>query len=334
MADLAEEIARIYGYDKIPSTLPTTNAGIGGISYEEGINRIARSVSEDNGFSQAMFYSFESPKVYDKLLIPADSSVRQAVKIMNPLGEDFSIMRTLPLNGLLTSLSINFNRRNKNVRLYELGKVYLPKELPLKELPEEKERLALGMYGDGDFFTLKGVVEELLTKLGFGKDCDFVPTKDYPYLHPGRQANIQKGKMHVGYIGQLHPEAALNYDMKTEVYVAVINMDVASMLAKFDVKYTGIAKFPATTRDLALVCSKDTYVGDIEKIIRKNAGQYLESLELFDVYEGEQVGEGKKSVAFALAFRSADHTLKDDEVNPAIDKILGALSAEGIEIRA
>ncbi len=334
MADLAEEIARIYGYDQIPSTLPTTNAGIGGISYEEGINRIARSVAEDNGFSQAMCYSFESPKVYDKLLIPEGHAFRQAIRISNPLGEDFSIMRTLPLNGLLTSLSINYNRRNKNVRLYELGKVYIPKELPLKELPDEKERLALGMYGDCDFFTLKGVVEELLGKYNFGKDCDFVPVKNYPFLHPGRQAEIVKGKLSVGYIGQLHPEAALNYDMKGDVYIAVINMDVASMLAKFDIKYTGIAKFPASTRDLALVCSKDEYVGNIEKIIRKNAGKYLEKLELFDVYEGEQLGEGLKSVAFSLAFRSVDHTLKDDEVNPVIDKILAALSDKGIEIRA
>ena len=334
VADLAEEVARIYGYDKIPSTLPTTNAGIGGISHAELINRIARAVAEENGFSQAMCYSFESPKVFDKLLIPEDNTVRQAIKISNPLGEDFSIMRTLPLNGLLTSLSTNFNRRNKNVRLYELGKVYIPKELPLKELPDEKERLALGMYGDCDFFTLKGVVEEILGKLNFGKDCEYVPTKEYSYLHPGRQANIQKGKLNVGYIGQLHPEAALNYDIKGEVYVAVINMDVATMLAKFDTKYSGIAKFPASTRDLALVCNKEEYVGDIEKLIRKNAGKYLEKLELFDVYEGEQVGEGKKSVAFSLSFRSADHTLKDDEVNPAIDKILSALKDKGIEIRA
>ena len=334
VADLAEEVARIYGYDKIPSTLPTVNAGIGGISHAEEINRVVRAVAEDNGFSQAMCYSFESPKVYDKLLIPADSEMRRAIKISNPLGEDFSIMRTLPLNGLLTSLSINFNRRNKNVRLYELGKVYIPKELPLKELPEEKEKIALGMYGDCDFFTLKGVVEEMLCKLNFGDDCDYVPTKQYPFLHPGRQANIQKGKLNVGYIGQLHPEAALKYDMKAEVYIAVINMDVATMLAKSDIKYAGIAKFPATTRDLALVCDKTVYVGDIEKVIRKNAGKYLETLELFDVYEGEQVGEGKKSVAFSLAFRSIDHTLKDDEVNPSIDKILEALSAQGFEIRA
>ncbi len=334
MADLAEEIARIYGYDRIPSTLPTTNAGIGGISYNEGINRIVRSLAEENGFSQAMCYSFESPKVFDKLLIPEDSIMRHAIKITNPLGEDFSIMRTLPLNGLLTSLSINYNRRNKDVRLYELGKVYLPKELPLRELPNEKERLALGMYGKADFFDLKGVVEEILSKLGFGKECDYVPTKDYPFLHPGRQADIMKGKLRVGYIGQLHPEAALNYDMKGEVYIAVINMDVASMLAKFDIKYSGIAKFPASTRDLALVCDKSVYVGNMEKIIRKNAGKFLENLELFDVYEGEQVAEGKKSVAFSLSFRAQDHTLKDDEVNPAIEKILSALSAEGIEIRA
>ena len=239
-----------------------------------------------------------------------------------------------PLNGLLTSLSINYNRRNKDVRLYELGKVYLPKELPLRELPNEKERLALGMYGKADFFDLKGVVEEILSKLGFGKECDYVPTKDYPFLHPGRQADIMKGKLRVGYIGQLHPEAALNYDMKGEVYIAVINMDVASMLAKFDIKYSGIAKFPASTRDLALVCDKSVYVGNMEKIIRKNAGKFLENLELFDVYEGEQVAEGKKSVAFSLSFRAQDHTLKDDEVNPAIEKILSALSAEGIEIRA
>ena len=334
IADLAEEVARIYGYDKIPSTLPSVNAGIGGISYNEGINRIVRAIAEENGFSQAYGYSFESPKVYDKLLIPEGSPVRNAIKISNPLGEDFSIMRTLPLNGLITSLSTNFNRRNKNVRLYELGKVYLPKELPLKELPDEVERLAMGMYGNCDFFTLKGVVEEILGKLNFGKDCDYVPTQEYPYLHPGRQANIQKGKLNVGYIGQLHPEAVRNYDMKGEVYIAVINMDVASMLAKFDIKFTGIAKFPASTRDLALVCNKEVYVGDIEKIIRKNAGKYLETLELFDVYEGEQVGEGKKSVAFSLSFRSVDHTLKDEEVNPAIDKILEALKAQNIEIRA
>ena len=334
LADLAEEIARIYGYDKIPSTLPSTNAGIGGISYEESVNRIARMIVEENGFSQAMCYSFESPKVYDKLLIPEDSKLREAVKIANPLGEDFSIMRTLPLNGLLTSLSINYNRRNKNVRLYELGKVYLPHELPLKELPDEKQRLAMGLYGDADFFTIKGVVQELLDKLNIGKDTEFVPTKEYPFLHPGRQASMQKGKLNIGYIGQLHPEAALNYDIKGEVYVAVLNMDILSMLAKFDIKFSGIAKFPASGRDLALVCDRSAYVGDIEKIIRKNAGKFLEKLDLFDVYEGEQVAEGKKSVAFSLSFRAQDHTLKDDEINPVIEKILAALAEKNIEIRA
>jgi len=334
MADLAEEIARIYGYDKIPSTLPTTNAGIGGISYEESINSIVRNVAEENGFSQAMCYSFESPKVYDKLLIPEDSDIRRAIRISNPLGEDFSIMRTLPLNGLVTSLSLNYNRRNKNVRLYELGKVYLPHELPLTSLPDEKHQIALGMYGDCDFFTMKGVVEEILGSLKISKEVEFVPTGEHPFLHPGRQADITKGKLTIGYVGQLHPEAAMNYDMKGEVYVAVLNMDVLCMLADFDIKYTGIAKFPATTRDLAFVCDKSVYVGDMERDIRKACGKLLESLKLFDVYEGEQLGEGKKSVAFSLSFRALDRTLKDEDVNPLIDKVVKTLSDKGIDLRS
>ena len=333
MADLAEEVARFYGYDRIPATLPTVNAGIGGVSHREEINRLVRAVSEENGFSQCYCYSFESPKVFDKLLLPEDHPAREAIRISNPLGEDFSIMRTLPLNGLLSSLSTNYNRRNKNVRLYELGKVYLPKALPLTELPDEKERLVLGMYGDCDFFTLKGVVEEILGKLNFGKDCQYKPTQEITYLHPGRQAIITKGNLRVGYVGQLHPEAALNYGCKGEIYIAEIDMEVAAMLSRFNIKYSGIAKFPASTRDLALVCDRSKYVGDIERVIRKNAGKILESLEIFDVYEGEQVGEGKKSVAYSLTFRSKDHTLKDDEINPAIDKVLTALSKEGIEIR-
>ena len=171
-------------------------------------------------------------------------------------------------------------------------------------------------------------------KLNIGKDTEFVPTREYPFLHPGRQASMQKGKLNIGYIGQLHPEAALNYDIKGEVYVAVLNMDILSMLAKFDIKFSGIAKFPASGRDLALVCDRSAYVGDIEKIIRKNAGKFLEKLDLFDVYEGEQVAEGKKSVAFSLSFRAQDHTLKDDEINPVIEKILAALAEKNIEIRA
>jgi len=334
MADLAEEVARFYGYDKIPSTLTTVNAGIGGISGKERIRRILGRTAEENGYSQAMFYSFESPRVFDKLLLPEDSPYRQAIKIMNPLGEDFSIMRTLSLNGILTSLSTNYNRRNKNVRLYEIGNIYVPKALPLTELPDEKSRLTMGFYGEGDFFTLKGTVEEMLGTLGLDKKAEFVPSSDEPYLHPGRQARIVAGSRNIGILGQVHPLAVENYDMKGDVYVAVLDVDVMTELADFDMKYTSVARFPAVTRDLALVCDRDVFVGDLEKIIRKAGGRILEELTLFDVYEGAQVAPGKKSVAFSLVFRAGDHTLKEEEITPVIDKILNKLEAAGVKIRS
>ena len=280
-----------------------------------------------------MTYSFESPKVFDKLLLPEDAKERQAIVISNPLGEDFSIMRTVSLNGMLTSLATNYNRRNKTARLYELGNIYLPKALPLTELPEEKMRLTLGMYGEGDFFTMKGVVEEIFEKLGIaGIECE--PTGEIPYLHPGRQAYLKKGKLEIGMLGQIHPEVGDNYNLKTEAYVAVLNMDVLTMLASFDRKYEGIAKFPASTRDLSMVMDKSLFVGQIEHVIKKNAGKILESCELFDVYEGEQVGEGKKSVAFSLIFRAKDRNLESAEVDKAVEKVLDALRQMGIELRA
>ncbi len=334
MPDLAEEVARFYGYDKIPSTLTTINAGIGGLSADQLIRAVARAVAESNGFYGGMTYSFESPKVFDKLLLPEDHPLRQAIRISNPLGEDFSIMRTTPLSGMLTSLATNFNRRNKNVRLYEMANIYLPHSLPLTELPDEKLQLTLGMYGEGDFFTMKGVVEELLDKLNFGSEVEYVPVTSYPFLHPGRQAEIRKGKLLVGYIGQVHPEAVENYDMKTDVYVAVLDMDTLTMLAKEEVKYTGIARFPGSSRDLALVCDKSVLAGDVEKVLRKCGGSLLESITLFDVYEGEQLGEGKKSLAYSLLFRASDRTLADTEVNEIIDKMLKALGEKDITLRA
>ena len=334
MADLAEEVARFYGYDKIPSTLTTVNAGIGGIPYNRQIQGIVRTLVEANGFSGTMNYSFESKKVFDKLLLPADHPLRAAIEISNPLGEDFSIMRTTPLAGMMTSLATNFNRRNKNVRLYEIGNVYIPKALPLTELPDEKLKLTLGMYGEGDFFTLKGVLEELFDHLSFGKDVDFVPAGEYPFLHPGRQAKIMKGKLEVGFLGQVHPETVENFDMKGDCYVAVLDMDTVTMLSRFDIKYVGVAKFPGASRDLALVADKNVLAGDVEKLLKKNGGDILESVTLFDVYEGEQLGEGKKSLAYSLMFRAKDRTLSDAEVNEKIDKMLKALGEKGITLRA
>lgn len=194
-------------------------------------------------------------------------------------------------------------------------------------------RLTLGMYGEGDFFTMKGVVEEIFDKLGVsGMECE--PSNDIPYLHPGRQARLMKGKLEIGMIGQIHPEVGDNYNLKTDAYVAVLNMEVLTMLAKFDRKYEGIAKFPASTRDLSMVMDKGIFVGQIEHVIKKNAGKILESCELFDIYEGEQVGAGKKSAAFSLIFRAKDRNLESSEVDKAIEKVLDALKKMGIELRA
>lgn len=334
MADLAEEVGRFYGYDNIPTTLPKGEATAGKKGYDERIEDEVRNICESNGFSGAMCYSFESPKVFDKLLIPADDKARCAIEISNPLGEDFSIMRTIPLNGILTSIATNYNRRNKDARLYELANVYIPKSLPLTELPDEKMKLTMAMYGSGDFFDLKGVLEEMFEKLGFGKEVTFKPTGAHTFLHPGRQADIEKGKLPIGYMGQLHPEAADNYGIKAEVYVAVINMDVVTMLATFDRKYEGIAKFPAVVRDLSMVVDKSVFVGQIEAVIKKCGGKLLETLTLFDVYEGEQVAEGKKSVAYSMTFRAKDKTLEDAEVGKIIENIIAELGKMGITLRA
>ena len=332
MADLAEEVARFYGYDNIPVSLPKGEATVGKKPFNQRVDDVAREICERNGFSGGMTYSFESPKVFDKLLLPEDAKERQAIVISNPLGEDFSIMRTVSLNGMLTSLATNYNRRNKVAKLYELGNIYLPEALPLTELPDEKMRLTLGMYGEGDFFDLKGVVEELLEKLGIaGAECE--PCNDIPYLHPGRQAKLMKGKLDLGFLGQVHPEVGDNYNLKTDAYVAVLNMEVLTMIATFDRKYEGIAKFPASTRDLSMVMDKSMFVGEIQHVIKKNAGKIMESCELFDVYEGDQVGVGKKSVAFSLVFRAKDRNLESAEVDKAVEKVLGALSDLGVELR-
>ena len=267
LADLAEEVARFYGYDNIPTTLPKGEATTGKLSFKLRIEEVARNIAEFCGFSQAMTYSFESPKVFDKLLLPEDSELRKAVEIMNPLGEDYSIMRTTSLNGMLTSLATNYNRRNKNVRLYELGNIYLPKTLPLTELPEERMQFTLGMYGKGDFFHMKGVVEEFFEKAGLHKKEIYRPDSGKPYLHPGRQANIVYDGVVVGYLGEVHPDVADTYGIGERAYIAVIDMPEIVSRAGFDRKYEGIAKFPAVTRDISMVVPKEIMVGQIEEVI-------------------------------------------------------------------
>ena len=332
-ADLAEEVARFFGYDKIPTTLPSGEATTGKLTFKLRIEAVAREIAEFCGFSQGMTYSFESPKVYDKLLLPQDSPLRKAVVISNPLGEDFSIMRTISLNGMLTSLSTNFNRRNKNVRLYELGNIYLPKQVPVTELPEERMQFTLGMYGEGDFFTMKGVIEEFLYKAGMKLKPEYDPEAGKPFLHPGRQANIVYDGTVIGYMGEVHPTVAANYGIGDRAYVAVLDMPSIVEKATFDRKYEGIAKFPAVTRDISMVLPKEILVGQVEEIIVTRGGKILENYELFDIYEGSQIKEGFKSVAYSLSFRAKDHTLTDTEITSAMKKILDGLKALGAELR-
>ena len=333
LADLAEEVARFYGYDNVPTTLPKGEATTGKLSFKLRIEEVARNIAEFCGFSQAMTYSFESPKVFDKLLLPEDSELRKAVEIMNPLGEDYSIMRTTSLNGMLTSLATNYNRRNKNVRLYELGNIYLPKTLPLTELPEERMQFTLGMYGKGDFFHMKGVVEEFFEKAGLHKKEIYRPDSGKPYLHPGRQANIVYDGVVVGYLGEVHPDVADTYGIGERAYIAVIDMPEIVSRAGFDRKYEGIAKFPAVTRDISMVVPKEIMVGQIEEVIEQKGGSYLESYKLFDLYEGAQIKAGYKSIAYSIVFRAKDKTLEDADVTKAMGHILKELEGMGIELR-
>ena len=337
VADLAEEVARFYGYDNIPVTLPGSST-VGKLSREDEIAGVLRNVCEANGFSGAMGYSFESPKAFDKLMIPAEDKLRSAVSISNPLGEDFSIMRTQTLNGMMTWLSTNFNRRNRSAKLYEIANIYLPKALPLTELPEERMKLTLGCYGAGDFFDLKGVVEDILEELMVKEGVRFNPTAELPYLHPGRAAKIEKGKLSIGYIGQIHPEVCENYDIKTDCYVAVLDLPTLVMLSRSDKKSPSLSKYPAITRDIQLTIEKlpairmenggysleGTYLGDIEALIKKQGGNLLEECSLVDEFENR--------VVYHLSYRSPSETLEAQKVNAIVKETLLALEKLGIDV--
>ena len=330
MADLAEEVARFYGYDNIPMTLPSGAATSGGLSQKLQHEDMVREVVENYGFCEGMTFSFESPKVYDKLNLSEDDVLRKSIQITNPLGEDYSSA----LGGMLTSLATNFKRRNQEVRLYELANVYLPKQLPLTELPDERMQLTLGMYGKVDFFDMKGVCEEFFEKIGMKKKVTYDPNSEKPFLHPGRQANmIYDGKV-VGYLGEVHPLVADTYGIGEKAYVAVIDILTVLEFASFNHKYTGIAKYPAVTRDLSMVVPKTVLAGQIEHILTQRGGKILESYQLFDIYEGNQIKEGYKSMAYSLVFRHHDKTLEESEITAAMKKILNGLTDLGIELRS
>ena len=333
-ADLAEELARFFGYDKIPTTLPSGESTAGGETFGMEIEGKARELAEQFGFCEGMTFSFESPKVFDRLLLPLDAKEREAIEIKNPLGEDYSIMRTQIINGMLTSLGTNSARRNKNVRLYEISNIYLAKKLPLEDYPEEKKQFCLGMYGEGDFFVLKGVIEEFLYKVGMKKLPSYNADAGKTFLHPGRQALIIYEDTVVGYFGEVHPLVQEAYGIAERTYVANIDLSVICKKANFTVKYEGIAKFPSVVRDISLVMDKSLTAGEIEKIIRSESGAILESLELFDIYEGERIGADKKSMAYSITFRNKEKTLEESEISAVMDKILKGLQTIGAVLRS
>lgn len=334
MCDLAEEVARFTGYENIPMTLPGGSSMMGGLPYNLRIQDIAREAAMGNGFSEAMTYSFESPKVFDRLLFAKDAAERQAIRISNPLGEDFSMMRTTPLHGMLTSLATNYNRRNKDVRLFELANVYLPKALPLTELPDERSMFCLGMFGEGDFFTMKGVVEQFFEMSGMHEKMTCDPKAGKPFLHPGRQALVQYKGDTLGYLGEVHPDVANAYGIGGRAYIAVIDLQEVLPHTSFDHHYTGIAKYPAVSRDISMLVPKEVMAGQIETVIAQRGGKILESYSLFDIYEGKQVREGFKSIAYNLVFRHKEKTMEEAEITAAMKKILNGLEGLGIELRS
>ena len=337
MADLAEEVLRFYGYDKIEDTLPVGESTMGRFPRKLRVDEEVRTVAEFSGFSHAFTYAFESPKVFDRLRIPESSELRRAIVISNPLGEDFSIMRTQTLNAMLQALALNYNRRNKDVMLYDMANIYLAKELPLKELPEEREQLTLGGYGQYvDFYVLKGVVEEIFDRLSMNKKVHYVKECDRPYLHPGRKADIVYDGKLLGFMGEVHPEVSEAYGFKegVRVYVAVLDMPLLTELAGFDRIYENIIKYPAITRDISMVVPKELPVGSLEDVIMEKGSDILDGLRLFDIYEGDQVGEGKKSVAYSLSFRAKDRTLKNEEADAVMKDVIQGLAELGAELRS
>lgn len=332
MCDLSEEVARFKGYDKVPSTLPKSSATVGGLTKEMKLENIARDVAMHYGFSEEETFSFEGPKVLDTLRYPADAMERKQITIRNPLGENFSVMRTQTINGILTSLGTNYARRNDNVRLFDLGKIYLPKSLPLTDYCDERPQLTLGFYGEGDFFVMKGVVEDFLKAAGLKDKASFAKST-HPFLHPGRQADVSYDGTTLGYLGEVHPEVAKAYGIGARVYLAVVDLPALSPYVSFAHHFAGIAKFPAMTRDISMVVPKQVTAGEIEAVIAQRGGKILESCSLFDLYEGAQIRPGFKSMAYTLTFRNKERTLETEEVDKAMKKVLNGLQDLGIELR-
>ena len=331
IADISEEVARFYGYHNIPNRMLSGVAN-GKLTDSQKFTRLINETLLSCGCSEISTFSFISPKAYDRIRLPKDSQLRNSVVIMNPLGEDTSIMRTTILPSMLEVLSRNYNHKNAEAHLYEIGTVYEPTEAG--KLPIERQKAVIGVYGSGaDYYTLKGIVEKLLDVLNTA-EYDIVPVSDNPTFHPGRCAQFKIGDKVLATLGEVHPEAAENYSIGERVYIAEVDVETAYENRMPSRTHKPLPKFPAVTRDLAFVCDRDIPVLTLEKEIRTAVGKTLENVTLFDVYEGEQIESGKKSVAFNIQMRSADKTLTDEEADAAVKRVIKALSKLDITLRS
>lgn len=321
--DIAEEIARIYGYDKIPTTIFKVSTEREPKYKNELLTDKVIEIMVASGVNQSISYSFVSPKVFDKVNIPVDSELRNVVKIKNPLGEDYSVMRTTTLPSIMESLGRNYSRNNDYVRLFEIGRIYLPNENE-KQLPTEKNVLTIGIYGDCDYLDLKGIVENIIDGLGISK-AKYVRESENPSYHPGKTAALMVRNKKVGVFGEVHPDVTENYGINVNCYVAELDLDSLFEASTTVKAYKPLPKFPAVTRDIALLCDDSILVAEIEETIRKAGGNLVEKVQLFDIYKGAQIPEGKKSIAYAIAYRDEKKTLEDKDISKVHDKILKAL---------
>lgn len=329
-ADIAEEIARIYGYNNIPTTA-IRGVAQGKLTKAQKFERIIHKTLQGAGCYEVSTYSFISPKYYDKINLPSDSPLRNCVVITNPLGEDTSVMRTTTLPSMLEVLSRNYNNRNPKFMGYEIGYEYI--RTPDSELPNENPQATIGMYGDCDFYQLKGIVEVMLDRLAI-KDWDIHPVKDNPTFHPGRTAMITKNDVVLGILGEVHPQVLANYNIGTKAYLAKFDVNAMFNASNTEIQYKPLPKYPASTRDLSLLCDDELPIIEIEKVIKKAVGNILESVTLFDVYKGSQIAENKKSVSYSIIMRSPTQTLTDTEADAAIKRVLKALEKIGVTLRA
>ncbi len=325
-SDIAEEVARFYGYNNLPTTLMRGDTTRGGLNPNQQLESLVGTVARGMGFSEILTYSFISPSFYDKIRMPADSPKRKSITILNPLGEDTSIMRTTAIPSMLEVLARNVNFNNKAVRLYELARVYTPAED--QPLADERMHLILGAYGpEEDFFSIKGTVETILTALRTA-DVSFRAASDLPTFHPGRCAAIYSGKTWLGAVGEIHPLVCRNYGVDTRLYLARLDFDALLSSREPESRYVPLPKYPAVSRDIAVVCDKSVTVGSLQDCIRQSGHGLVKEVVLFDIYTGLPIPAGKKSVAFSLKLRAADHTLTDAEADADVQAVLDALKQE------